>query len=469
MMPIVLRDYQLVDINRLRDLFRRGAKAPIYQLSTGGGKTVVFAHIVLGALAKNTRTLIVCHRRELIRQASAKLADLGVPHGIIAAGQDRDHDATVLVASIQTIANRLDKIPQFGLIVIDEAHHAVAKSWAKLLASQPNAKLLGVTATPARLDGRGLGKTAGGFFDAILTGPAMQELVDQGYLAATRVLVPRARIDTRGIRTLAGDYNEHELEGRATGVTGDCVTEFGKLRAETPTLTAMAFCVTVKHAELVRDAFQKAGYRAACVHGTQNKVTRDAAIQGLQNGAVEVLTSCEIISEGLDVPSVGCVILLRPTKSLTMALQQIGRGMRPKAGGASLVVLDHACNCLQHGLPTEPREWTLNGVAKRDPAKRSTWECPECQCLNPLRERTCAHCGFIRPAPAGKPRALPAPDDGEMAELHAMVRVTQLSYRQLMKTQRSEAELHAYARAHNYKPGWVFYRLQEQRERFKGA
>src|SRR5215831_10890215 len=130
--PLTLRPYQATDIERVRDAFRQGAKAPIYQLSTGGGKTVVFAHVVLAAIAKGTRVLVLAHRRELIKQASAKLSWLGVPHGIIAADLDRDHDAQVIVASIQTVARRLGTLPQFGLIIIDEAHHAVASTWSKL-------------------------------------------------------------------------------------------------------------------------------------------------------------------------------------------------------------------------------------------------------------------------------------------------------------------------------------------------
>ena len=196
--PIVLRPYQETDIEKLRDQFRQGARAPIYQLSTGGGKTVVFAHVIKGAVAKGTRTLVLAHRRELIRQASNKLSDLGVPHGIIAAGMDRDHDAQVIVASIQTVARRLDTLPQFGLIVIDEAHHAVATTWSNLLKAQTDARLLGVTATPARLDGKGLGKHVGGHFDAIVCGPACRSWWTAATWRRARCSSHRPR-STRGI------------------------------------------------------------------------------------------------------------------------------------------------------------------------------------------------------------------------------------------------------------------------------
>lgn len=486
-----LRPYQVQDIEKLRDAFRQGARAPLYQLSTGGGKTVVFSHVILSAIAKGTRVLVLAHRRELIKQASDKLTALGVPHGIVAAGLDRDHSAQVIVASIQTVARRLDSLPQFGLVVIDEAHHAVANTWSKLLEGQTNARLLGVTATPARLDGKGLGQSCGGHFDTIVCGPSMQELVDQGYLAPTKVFIPSATIDTKGIKTIAGDYDEGELEKRATGVTGDAVAEFAALPEGT---TAMCFCVTVAHAEAVAAAFQEAGYRAVAVHGGMDKADRDDAIQGLQDGRTQVLTSCEIISEGVDVPSVGCVILLRPTKSLTMCLQQIGRGMRPKANGGHLTVLDHAKNCVVHGLPTEEREWTLEGKAKsdKDVVPPQPWACVACNHLNPPARPTCAECGAAKPwkcrecgcfnhadaerceecgARRPSPRQILEMDNAKMEELKPvkvdpLERIVRMSYRSLVGRPRTEAELRAYAAAHGYKPGWVWHRLQDQQAKF---
>jgi DNA repair protein RadD len=519
-----LRDYQIVDIDRLRDAYRKGARAPIYQLATGGGKTIVFSHVIKGAVAKGTRVLVLAHRRELIKQASAKLTELGVVHGIMAAGQDRDHDAQVIVASIQTIARRLHLLPLFGLIVIDEAHHAVAKTWSELLGGQPGAKLLGVTATPARLDGKGLGTHCGGHFDSIVCGPPMQELVDRGYLAECEVYVPAASINVRGLRTIAGDYDEGELEKRAEGVTGDCVAEYlrhrdaaqcvglggggteceAQRRAASPAtkqdavpgFSGIAFCVTVRHAESVAQAFRDAGIRSTCVHGAMNKAKRDAAIAGLSTGEVEVLTSCEIISEGLDVPSVAIVILLRPTKSLTLCLQQVGRGMRPKADGGKLIVLDHARNCLTHGLPTETRNWSLDGV-DRDTSKKppEPWTCLDCGVLNSPARQECKACGALKPwvcqsedlegricgeinpgdteeceacGAARRRRHIPVEDNAEMRVLapDAFAHIYRLNYYQLIGHPRTEAEVAAYARHRGYKPGWTYHFMREQTLRF---
>lgn len=484
---ITLRDYQESGIEDLRDAYRQGNRAPLYQLATGGGKTVVFSRIVSGAAAKGIPTLVLAHRRELIRQASANLTWAGVKHGIQAAGMDRDHHELVQVGSIQSVVKRLDKLPKFGLIVADEGHHCVSATWSKLLASQPDAKWLAVTATPQRLDGKGLGKNHGGPFDALVCGPTTQWLVDQGYLAPLKVYLPAAAIDVKGLRKVAGDYVADELAERAEGVTGDAVAEFAKLPAGT---TALAFCATVKHAQDVAGAFTLAGFRAACIHGETPKAERDEAIASIGDGRLDVLTSCEVISEGLDVPSVGCVILLRPTESLVMAFQQIGRGMRPKPDGSALVVLDHARNCLKHGLPTEEIAWSLDGAPKKDPNKQppERWVCFECSVLNPPGRRECSSCGapksWICPERdcrhlnsghheictecyAVRPRRrILVADNGEMVEYEPgrFDHITQMSYHEFLSKPRTEAELRAYAKAKGYKRGWVFWRMKEQQQ-----
>jgi DNA repair protein RadD len=185
-MSLILRDYQANCVDDLRHSYATGHRSPILVLPTGGGKTVIFCAIADGATRKGRRVLIVVHRRELLRQAVAKLSDAGVSCGIIAAGVKPDAAQSTQVASIQTIVQRLKTLPAFDLIVFDEAHHAVAGQWEKLINSQPKAKLLGVTATPARLDGKGLGVKDGGPFDDMILGPEINELVKEGFLAPIR-------------------------------------------------------------------------------------------------------------------------------------------------------------------------------------------------------------------------------------------------------------------------------------------
>jgi DNA repair protein RadD len=438
---LTLRPYQITDIERLRGEYATGKRAVIYQLATGGGKTVVFSKVVSSAVEKGKKVGVVCHRRELINQASAKLAWCGVLHGIQAAGLDRDHDAPVQVCSIQSIINRLDALPQFDLLVLDECHHAVAATWAAFLLSQPKAKILGVSATPVRLDGKGLGSHCGGFFDAIVCGPTVDELTALGYLAPVQVY-DGSKIDTSGLRKVAGDYAMGaEMTTRALVVTGDAVKEY---RARALGKPAVAFCVTIEHAEAVAQAFRDDGLRAACVHGGTPKDIRDATLAMLGTNDIDVVTACDLISEGLDIPSIGCAILLRPTASLGMARQQIGRGMRPKADGSPLIVLDHAGNVDRHGDIDEVIEWTLDG-AIRHPKPKAV--------VNPETV------GF------GKKREIEYVA-GELAlrekAAAEAARWQRMSYTAFKRVRRSEAQVRAYGKAKGYKAGWAWHFLQDQ-------
>jgi superfamily II DNA or RNA helicase len=437
-----LRPYQARAVEALRASYASGRRAPLLQLPTGGGKTVVFATIAAGARAKGRRVLVVAHRRELIRQASDKLAAAAVPHGVIAAGFDAAPDELVQVASVQTLAARgFANIGAFDLIVLDEAHHAAASTWTDLLRQHSSARLLGVTATPIRLDGKGLGISAGGPFDDVVVGASVRELVEGGYLAPAKCFVAEHSIDTSGVRTRHGDFDTHTLAARADDgvITGDAVQHYRRHADHKP---AIAFCVTVEHAEHVAEAFRAAGYRSACVHGKTKKNGRDALIAGLGNGEVEVLASCELISEGLDVPAVGAVILLRPTKSLAMHLQQIGRGMRPAPGKSQLIVLDHAGNILKHSPPDADHNWSLDGVEKAAAAhEKREW-----------LDST------------GGPRRIDQVD-GELVEFDASkLDVHRLSYHGMKRLLPllSHTQLREFATANGYRPGWVFHIWNER-------
>lgn len=408
MSAVVLRDYQADGTDRLRIAYGSGKRAVLFVLATGGGKTICFAYITHGAASKGKRVLIVAHRRELIRQASRKLSEAGVEHGIIAPGFTPTRDP-VQVASIQTLANRLDKIGQFDLITIDEGHHAVAGTYVKLIASQPNAKLLLVTATPERLDGKGLGLTAGGCCDEIVIGPSSGELIREGYLTPVRVFAPATGPDLSGVKVRMGDYEKAGLADAMSAPTlvGDAVEHYARHAAGKP---AVAFCVSVEHAKSVAATFCAAGWRAVAADGSMSTPDRDAALGGLATGAVQVLCVCDLVSEGLDIPGISAVILLRATKSLVNFLQWIGRGLRPVyPAGADLstasarvsaiaasdkpacIVLDHAGCTLTHGMPDAEREWSLDG---RPPKQKAppTKQCPECFAIH-APAAVCPECG----------------------------------------------------------------------------
>jgi DNA repair protein RadD len=208
---VKLRDYQQIAVEALRSSYSSGHRAPLLVMPVGAGKTVVFAAISASARAKGKLVLVIAHRRELITQAAVKLTDAGVESGIICAGFAPSLDRSVQVGSIQTLIRRLDRLPKFHLIVLDEAHHSTSETWSALIGSQPQARILGVTATPLRLDGKGLGIEDGGPFDDIIVGATVKELVKDGYLSRSRLFIAAREADLRGVHTRAGDYVPGEL------------------------------------------------------------------------------------------------------------------------------------------------------------------------------------------------------------------------------------------------------------------
>jgi superfamily II DNA or RNA helicase len=348
-----LRPYQQQAITDLRLAYRGGARAPLLVGATGMGKTIILAAITQAVAARGRRVLILVHRRELIRQASAKLTQAGVSHGIIAAGFDSS-DHPVQVASVQTLARRLKRQNcQPDLIVIDEAHHAIAGTWTNVISHWPDSLLLGVTATPVRQEGRGLGA----MFDRLVLGPSTAELVATGYLTPVKIYAPPQVADLTGIRTRAGDYANDQAAAAMTRptVTGDAISHYQRIAAARP---AIAFCCNVNHATTVSDAFNAAGIGAATLLG--NTTDRDALVARFAAGELQVLVTVDVVSEGFDCPGAAVAILLRPTQSEGLYLQQVGRVLRPAPGKAAAIILDHVGNVHRHGFPDDHRDWTLD-------------------------------------------------------------------------------------------------------------
>jgi superfamily II DNA or RNA helicase len=375
--PIMqLRPYQQQAIADLRQAFRSGVRAPLLVAPTGMGKTVIFSAITQAAAGRGRRVLILVHRRELIRQTGAKLTNAGVTHGIIAAGfEPSDHH--VQVASVQTLARRLERQHlQPDLIVIDEAHHAIAAgTWNKVISHWPDSFLLGVTATPVRQDGRGLGA----MFTKLVLGPSTADLMAAGYLTPVKIYAPPQVADLTGIRTRAGDYANDQAAAAMTRptVTGDAISHYQRIAAGQP---AIAFCCNVNHATTVCDAFNAAGISAATLLG--NTIDRDALVARFTAGELQVLVTVDVVSEGFDCPGAAVAILLRPTQSEGLYLQQVGRVLRPAPGKAAAIILDHVGNVHRHGFPDDVRPWSLDDARQRTgkggPPAPSVRTCESC-------------------------------------------------------------------------------------------
>lgn len=407
-----LRPYQGQAVENIRSSFRAGHRRSVFVLPTGGGKTVVFCHIAEQAAAKGSRALILVHRNELLNQSSRSLEQNGISHGVIKSGRSENRAPAVQVASVQSIARRLDRYGanDFQLLIVDEAHHTNASEWAKVVNHFGGARVLGVTATPCRLDGRGLGE----FYSDMILGPTPQELTDAGFLAKARVLTIDLG-DTSGIGRRMGDFNMREAGSRFGGPTVVGLAVENYLRHLPDGGTMLSFCCSVEHAEAVAEEYRNHGIAASSIDGTMSDAQREDLLGALGEGSLKVLTSCQLIGEGVDVPSVNGCQMLRPTESVSWYLQMVGRCLRPAPGKDCAIILDHVGNVRQrHGHHLEPRDWTLDGVFKRPKDGPSVRECPRCLSAVPSGVMACPNCGAEMPR---KPRPQPVEVEGDLVEV----------------------------------------------------
>jgi DNA repair protein RadD len=328
----------------------------------------------------------------------------------------------------------------------------------------PKARILGVTATPIRGDGQGLGIMGGGIFDTMVMGPTVQELIDLGYLVRPRVFGPANKIDLSSLHTKMGDYDKQEvydLMNKPT-ITGDAVDQY---RRRAHGLPCVVFCTRVAHAQDVAEAFRQAGYKAESVDGTMDDFDRKRILDGLGDGSMDVVTSVDIISEGTDIPAIGAIICLRPTQSKGLYIQQVGRALRPVKGKGEAIVLDQVGNVSAHGLVTQDMEWSLEGEKKQrgkkkaDPDEERVTQCEACFAFyepTPI----CPYCGHVH-----------KPKKHEIKQVEGdLVEITEMDVRQRkMEEARAQTlkELQEIGKERGYKPGWAYHRWKARQQ--KGA
>lgn len=481
---IELRDYQAAAVHGIRGAMAVNRRV-LFVLPTGGGKTVVFSYIAQQAHGKGKRVMIVAHRKEIVRQISRSLDRFGVPHALVVPGATHSRRA-IQVAMVQTLGRRISRGLEYepDLLVMDEAHHGVAGSWATVAAAWPHAKILGVTATPQRLDGKGLSDA----FDVIVEGPPVRQLIEAGHLARYRYLAPpmAATLKERlaSIKKRYGDYATGDLAEAVDqrSITGDAVNHYAKYLNGRP---AIVFCVSVAHAAHVRESFAASGYRAASVDGSMAAHERDRIIGDFASGRLNILTSCDLISEGFDVPDAAGVLLLRPTQSLSLHLQQVGRALRPKSDGREAVILDHAGNVDRHGLPDQQRSWTLAGKNDEAPSITTCRTCYRVMGSDEVKMRratqSCAvqnewdDCGIrVRRQSDDSERSREVEQrDGELEDVTRVewapgidvVACTGWEFYALLARADSLEKLHQIARARGYRPGWAHVQWKLRKER----
>lgn len=368
------------------------------QAATGFGKTAVGSFMIQSAVTKGKRTFFVVHRKELIEQTSKTFDRLGIEHGIIQSGKTYYPYLNVNICSIDTLKKRLDKVEPPDFIIFDEAHHTGSKGWALVhaWAKEAGAFIIGLSATPWRLDRKGLDM----YFDTMVKGPSVKWLIANGYLSqykAYSLNVP----DMSGVSTKQGDWDVSEVEAimKDSALYGCAIDNWKRLANGKKTI---AFAPTIETSKELAQMFRDEGIKAAHLDGSTPSWERRSIIADFADGRVDIISNVGLFGEGFDLSAIAgrdvpieAVILYRPTQSLSLHLQQVGRALRPKAQAA--IILDHAGNCLRHGLPDGEYEWTLGARKKKKSESEQTIrvrECPKCHhCFEPTD--VCPNCGHV--------------------------------------------------------------------------
>jgi superfamily II DNA or RNA helicase len=413
----------MVVIKELRQRFLDGYKRPLLTAPTRWGKGFVCAWQIRRAVAKGNRVLFLVNRRNIVHDQSRRLDALGLDHGIIMGGHKRRKPwLKVHIASIDTLYRR-EIVPKADLLYIDEAHFAISPTWEHVLARYPEAAVIGMTATPERLDGRGLGH----IFDCMVHGPTVAEATEAKRLVPARVYAPSTP-DLSSVHVRAGDFQKDELAAimDKPKLVGDITEHWLKHGRGRPTI---GFAVSVKNSKDMMEAFRAAGVRTTHVDASTPDEGRDDAWDGLASGKYEVVWNVGLASYGWDCGAVACLIDAQPTMSLTRHLQMHGRVLTPFAGKEDALILDHAGNTLRHGFVDDDRDWSLadkpKTKRKKDDPAPSVCTCGECWAAFRSSRRECPYCGWVRPL---NEREV-AHEDGELQEVKRVRRVCRQCHR----------------------------------------
>lgn len=390
-MSFKLRDYQQLGLDMVRDSIRAGHKRIILCVPTGGGKSSITSALVKMANSKGSKTLFMVHSKELVKQFADRLRNqLHVSSGVIMAGVAPSPREMNQVASVQTLVRR--EKPAADIVIIDETHRAKAGTYEKILACYPDAIIIGLTATPFRTDGKGLGD----IFTDIVQPIKVRNLIERGFLVGAKCYIPVESVNTEGLKLRAGDFDKKELANLfddASLVSG-VVENYLKIA---PGKKAIAFHVNVEISKQVHEKFLARGIRSAHLDGESNKEKRAQIVRDFAAGKYDVLNNCALFREGFDVPDTECVILNTATKSLGMYVQCVGRGLRPVPGKEHCIVIDHGNNTIEHGFvedydlapfqlaPTKPKK---DGIAR-------TKTCSGCNAVVERFSRECQYCGEL--------------------------------------------------------------------------
>ena len=374
-----LRPYQADLIRDIRGELKKGHKSVVAVLGCGGGKSVIQAAIAKSATDKGNTVLFLVHRRELCTQIADTFVHCGVDLNLC------------LIQMVQTASRRLGRSAWTpSLIITDECHHALSASYVKIYDYYKDALRLGFTATPVRLGQGGLGAV----FSSMVTGVTTKWLIENHYLAPYEYYSVKL-VETDKLKTRAGEYVSADVQELMAQryIYGEAIKTWQKLAEGKKTIV---YCAGISSSKETTDRFTDIGVKAAHLDATTPEGERRRTIEDFRAGRITVLCNVDLFGEGFDVPDCECVILLRPTMSLTLHIQQSMRSMRYKEGKTALII-DHVGNVYRHGLPDDEREWTLEAKKKNAQSNIKVKQCPVCFAILNNFTKECHICGYTFP------------------------------------------------------------------------
>ena len=427
-----LREYQKDLINNIRAEIMAHKKRICAVLGCGGGKSVIQGNIAAAAAKKKYRVLFVVHRKELCQQIENTFRKCGVDFKYCTVGM------------VQSLCRRVPKLKEPNLILVDECHHILSNSYRKIIDSFPNAIVIGFTATPVRMNEGGLGDV----FESLIESVSTSWLIENNYLAPYKYYSVDLA-DTKNLKTKRGDFDPDEVEKlmARTVIYGDTVENWKKFAAGKQTIV---YCSSINTSKATAEAFQDAGIAAAHLDGAASRAGREEIVTDFRRGKIKVLCNVDLFGEGFDVPDCEAVVLLRPTRSLALHIQQSMRSMRYKEGKTA-VIIDHVGNYLRHGLPDDEREWSLQPKKQKTECKVKVKTCPNCFAVVSSGKPVCPDCGYRFRAERKTPEVI----NGVILQ-----EISALPYYDYKKCRTFE-ELEQFRKAKGYKPGWSYYRAKE--------
>ncbi|MDT7016145.1 DEAD/DEAH box helicase [Latilactobacillus curvatus] len=440
-----LHPYQMKLVDQARQELRKGNKSCLLVSPAGSGKSVVIAEIARLTTLKGGRVMFMVHRQELINQIMESFKANSVDLNLCT------------VMTVGKIRNRLDKLPKPNLIITDETHHSLAKTYRDIYDYYANVPLLGFSATPWRLNGKGLGDV----YDAMIEGPDMQWLIDNHYLAPFDYYSVNLIDESKLSKSSTGDYSNKSID-EAVGHTiyGDVIKTY---RDKVDGQQAIVYAHSIAFSKQIAQQFRDAGINAAHCDSKTPQRERDKIMTDFKKGTLKVLSNCDLISEGYNVPDCSCVIMLRPTESLVLFIQQSMRCMRFKPGKQATII-DHVANYTRFGLPNTPHKWTL---ADREKKKKTNTavetpikQCAFCFAVIPAQLKSCPLCGHEVEIVQTE---IKVDETARIEKIESNFRL-QADYIVTKKISelKSYEELKAYAKARGYKQGWIYFQAKNK-------